>query len=113
MGSSKNKQIVATLEIGDTVKIIDVKTIKPLHLFATFEDGSVKIYDVNIAIKRHEDFIDLITIPHLFEQVQVDCGGAGVSWNDYIDLASEEIYQNGIPIEKAEEYLINAIHAKI
>ncbi len=77
------------------MKIVDVKPIANLHLLATFENGVIKNYDVNQAIKRHEEFTDLKTIPHLFEQVHIDCGGAGIAWNDYIDLASEEIYQNG------------------
>lgn len=33
--------------------------------------------------------------PSLFEQVQVDAGGYGISWNDELDLDAEEIWHNG------------------
>ena len=31
----------------------------------------------------------------LFEQVKVDAGGYGISWNDEIDLSCDELYHNG------------------
>ena len=31
----------------------------------------------------------------LFEQVKVDDGGYGVSWNDEIDLSCDELWENG------------------
>jgi hypothetical protein len=30
------------------------------------------------------------------EQVRVDTGGFGISWNDEIDLSCDELYDNGI-----------------
>ena len=38
------------------------------------------------------------TTPGLFEQVAVDVGGYGVSWNDEIDLACDELWENGVPV---------------
>lgn len=32
----------------------------------------------------------------LFNKVIVDSGGYGISWNEEIDLAAEEIWENGI-----------------
>lgn len=40
----------------------------------------------------------LRTTPHLFEQVAVDPGGYGVSWNDDVDLDCEDLWAIGQPI---------------
>lgn len=32
----------------------------------------------------------------LSEQVKVDVGGYGISWNDEIDLSCDELYDNGV-----------------
>jgi len=32
----------------------------------------------------------------LFQLVKVDVGGYGLVWNEYIDLACEELWENGI-----------------
>lgn len=43
-------------------------------------------------------FRDLRDIAGLYRQVKVDIGGLGISWNDTIDLAAEELRVNGIEI---------------
>ncbi len=35
------------------------------------------------------------TNPGLFEQVQVNAGGYGISWNDELELEAEEIWEEG------------------
>lgn len=40
-------------------------------------------------------FKALTSIQGLFEQVKVDAGGYGISWNDEIDLSCNELYENG------------------
>jgi hypothetical protein len=37
-------------------------------------------------------------IAGLYRQVKVDIGGLGISWNDTIDLAAEELRVNGIEV---------------
>ena len=37
-------------------------------------------------------------IPGLFEQVKVDSGGYGISWNDELDLSCNELYYNGVTV---------------
>lgn len=41
---------------------------------------------------------------NLFQQVQVDTGGYGISWNDELDLSAEEIWENGKRVFEREEF---------
>ena len=42
-------------------------------------------------------FSPLRDVPGLFQQVCVDPGGYGISWNDDIDLDASELWENGVP----------------
>lgn len=75
-----------------------VKTVKPLsdYLLALgFENGEQRHYDVKPLFDQWEAFKALGAIKGLFEQVRVDAGGYGISWNDDIDLSCDELYNNG------------------
>ena len=39
-------------------------------------------------------FFDQLKDKNLFFSVQVDVGGYGISWNDFIDLSEYELYVN-------------------
>jgi hypothetical protein len=47
----------------------------------------------------------------LFEQVKVDSGGFGISWNDDIDLSCNELYtksrQRGVGHKDGREQVLN------
>lgn len=76
-----------------------VKTVTPKDNFilsVLFTDGVKTEYDIKPLFDKWEVFNDLKTIPGLYQQVKVDAGGFGISWNDNIDLASEELRLNGI-----------------
>lgn len=60
-------------------------------LKATFQDGTGKDYDLKPLFTEIPVFKDLKYVTGLYEQVRVDTGGYGISWNDSIDLAAEEI----------------------
>lgn len=64
-------------------------------LKATFQDGTVKDYDLKPLFTEIPVFEDLKSVTGLYEQVRVDTGGYRISWNDSIDLAAEEIWENG------------------
>lgn len=64
-------------------------------LSAVFSDGTVKDYDVKPLFIELPLFNDLKNIPGLFEQVKVDIGGYGISWNDELDLACDELWLKG------------------
>jgi hypothetical protein len=78
-----------------------IKFIEPLNdyiLRVSFVDGKVVLYDVKEDIKILPGYDDLQKINGLWQQVQIDESRTCVFWNDYIDLASDSIYEFGIPI---------------
>ncbi len=62
--------------------------------------------------EKWDAFKALSSVKGLFEQVKVDTGGYGISWNDDIDLSCNELWENGMPIEVAADDLraIQAAH---
>ena len=79
-----------------------VQAVKPLEkykLLVTFQNGETKNYDVKPLFDKWQAFKDLAYINGLFQQVKVDAGGYGISWNDDIDLSCDELYYNGVSIE--------------
>lgn len=80
-------------------KIKDIKPLKKYVLLATFQDGTIKTYNISPLFSEIEAFNILKDIPHLFEQVKVDIGGYGISWNDEIDLSCDELWDNGVLYE--------------
>ncbi len=75
-----------------------VQSVEPKDnyiLSVLFTDGIRTEYDIKPLFKKWEIFNDLKNICGLYQQVRVDAGGFGISWNDEIDLASEELRLNG------------------
>ena len=71
-------------------------TLKDSYILtATFQDVTVKDYDLKPLFTEIPVFEDLKSVTGLYEQVRVDTGGYGISWNDSIDLSSDEIWENG------------------
>lgn len=60
-----------------------------------FDDGKKVIYDVSDDIKTLENFKDLVDIPGLWKQFTLDQSRTCISWNEYIDLPSDTIYEYG------------------
>ena len=54
-----------------------------------------KRYDISWLFTDYPQFSQLEKEAGLFESVTVDVGGYGISWNDELDLAAEEIWNNG------------------
>lgn len=65
-------------------------------LSVLFSDGVRTEYDIKPLFEKWEIFNNLKDIRGLYQQVKVDAGGFGISWNDEIDLASEELRLNGV-----------------
>ncbi len=75
-----------------------VKSVEPKDnyvLSVLFTDGVRTEYDIKPLFEKWEVFNDLKNIYGLYQQVRVDAGGFGISWNDEIDLASDELRLNG------------------
>jgi len=78
-------------------RIRTISVVTPFRLRAIFVDGTEKEYDLRRWEHRPE-FSLLFRHPALQTAVRVEPGGYGISWNDDIDLAAEEIYVNGIDV---------------
>ena len=76
-------------------KVSEVKPLPDYRLHVYFVNGEKCIYDIKPLFDKWHSFNSLKQIDHLFEQVKVDNGGFGISWNDEIDLACDELYYNG------------------
>lgn len=78
-----------------------LKSVKPCEDFvleAEFTDGAVKRYDISPLFEEIPVFLELKENPALFREVKVIGCGYAVGWNDDLDLACEEIYENGIAV---------------
>ena len=76
-------------------KVKFVKIISKYILEITFQNDVIKYYNVSNVFEKWKVFENLKSIDGLFEQVRVDKGGYGISWNDEIDLGCEELWENG------------------
>lgn len=74
-------------------------------LLVLFAEGVSKTYDVKPLFEKWKIFNNLKN-DNLFEEVQVDQGGYGVSWNDDIDLSCDELFYNGKDIKTPFDGLI-------
>ncbi len=83
-----------------THKIKSVKPMENVTLLVAFQNGTEKIYDIRILYPVFPQFEILETDSELFNQVQVDMGGYGISWNDDLDLDAEDIWEDGIEVGK-------------
>ena len=79
-------------------KIKEVKPLKKYTLQVTFQDNTIKRYDVSQLFEKWKAFQILQTIEGLFDQVKIDKGGYGISWNDEIDLSCNELWENGYDV---------------
>ncbi len=79
-------------------KINSVVPLDDMILRVEFENGTRKNYDIKPLKERWQAFNELEN-PSLFELVKVDAGGYGVTWNKFIDLACNELWENGTPAE--------------
>lgn len=61
-----------------------------------FKNGVKKEYDLHILYGRFPQFRKLEADNDLFNQVKVDVGGYGISWDDSLDLGAEDIWEDGI-----------------
>jgi hypothetical protein len=76
-------------------KVADVKPLPEFMLTVRFCDGTTRKYDVKPLFDKWENFRAFMSVTGLFEQVRVDAGGYGISWNDFLDLSCNELYENG------------------
>ena len=86
-----------------THKIVSVKPMDNLVLLVGFQNGIEKTYDMRALYPVFPQFAIFETDMDLFYQVRVDTGGYGISWNDDLDLAAEDIWEGGIETDNKKE----------
>lgn len=75
-------------------KIKNVVALNDYCLSVSFVEGVTKKYDVKPLFEKFKVFEDLKN-DELFKKGHVGPGGYAVIWNDDIDLACDELYENG------------------
>lgn len=79
-----------------------IKMVRPLPdymLSILFDDGKQVVYDVKTDMDL-PGYRQLLEIPGLFNQVQLDESRTCVWWNEEVDLPSDIIYQYGCEADK-------------
>lgn len=76
-------------------KITSAAPLPGFRLLAHFSNGQAREYDLTALFSRFPDLRALQTTAGLMEQLRVDPGGYGVSWNDDLDLSADEIFFHG------------------
>lgn len=74
-----------------------IRKVEPLDnmlLKVEFIDNEIKLYDVKKLVSKWKVF-EILKDKKLFNQVKVDQGGYGIIWSDEIDIACEELWENG------------------
>lgn len=78
---------------------------------ATFFGGEKVQYDMKQLFSVFPQFQLFQTEKNLFEDVSVDAGGYGISWNEELDLDAETIWEDGILIEVQQKSDLNHLLA--
>ncbi len=75
-------------------KIEKIETLENQILKIFFKDGSIKYYDVKIAIKKVKE-LEKLKSQDFFKNAKVSVGGYAVEWNNELDISCNELYING------------------
>ncbi|MCL2057352.1 MAG: DUF2442 domain-containing protein [Oscillospiraceae bacterium] len=76
-------------------KIKSVAPLPDMCLMVEFVEGGSKRYDMKLIMEEYPVFKDLKR-NNLFKLARVDAGGYGITWNDYIDISCNELWENGL-----------------
>ena len=95
-------------------RIKAVKTLNNDILSVVFQNGVIKEYDLKNIFSMFPQYKVLRNDKDLYNKVQVDTGGYGLSWNDDLDLAAEEIWENGVEVGTIKDVeLIDTVAVKL
>ena len=73
-------------------RIVSVRPLDGFTVECSFEDGSVRNFDVGKFADRYPFYRSIVDDPNTFKQVRVILGGDAIAWGDMHDLSSEGIY---------------------
>lgn len=75
--------------------VVKVKPLDDFILEAVFTGGDIRHYDCKALIDEIPAFLELKKNPEIFDNPLIVSGGYGIVWNEDLDVASEEIWDNG------------------
>lgn len=81
--------------------------LRNYEVLAHFHNGDVKRYDFERIIHEFASLKPLADNYDLFKQIHCDVGWYGVIWNDDLDLASEELWYDGVDAESPFKGLLS------
>ena len=86
-----------------THRVKKVRTLENFVVSVVFQNGTAKEYDVKTLFLQFPQFGELQRDEKLWKKVKVDEGGYGISWNDNLDLSSEELWDNGKTSDRQDD----------
>lgn len=92
-----------------------IKSVEPLEnciISTVFFDGTIKEYDLKKLYDIFPQFKVFDIDKKLFNNVQVDAGGYGISWNDELDLDANDLWEDGQEVGKEQINDINLLLAQ-
>lgn len=78
------------------MKVKAVYPYEDLNIIVVFENNAIKKYDTKQLFPQFDWYRELEN-PDIFNLVQVEAGGYGVSWNEDIDISEDELWENSEP----------------
>lgn len=88
------------------MKVKSVHPYEDLNIIVVFENNVVKKYDTKQLFSQFDWYRELEN-PDIFNLVQVEAGGYGVSWNEDIDISEDELWENSEPFASAFDGLMS------
>lgn len=80
------------------IKIEDVVPLDDFNLLVFFRNGKVKKCSLKNHFRRYRKFNVLLNDPALFDQVRIQVGGYGVTWDEALNISDLVLYETGRPI---------------
>ncbi len=82
-------------------KIQYIKVLEHYRLLIIFENDEVRLFSV--LPKLNQAPYNQLKDNNLFQNIRLDSGGYGISWNDDIDLSENELWQNSALLTTVNE----------
>ena len=83
-----------------------LKVLENMRLLVLFDDGQVRLIDMNFYIPQHKNFKRLKN-QKLFNRAKLSPGGFGIIWNKDIDIDVNSVLKNGKKVDW-DDFLISA-----
>lgn len=94
-------------------RVRSVKPLENLELSVLFQNGVEKRIDIQGLFSVFPQFRVFENNMELFKQVRSDIGGYGIVWNDDLDLAADDIWENGAEVCIHDTDIVSSLAASL